>query len=771
MKSLRNRLGCLLGIAVSTTVWLAIPNAGLAADNAPPTRQPVDFVNPFIGTGAHGHTYPGPGTPFGMVQLSPDTGIEGWDHCSGYHWADDAIMGFSHTHLSGCGCLDLGDVLFAPTIGKVLLDAGNPDKGQAGYSHKFSHANETAKAGYYSVNFDGIKAELTATDHVGVHRYTFPQTKDANIIIDLAHGVGDKNIASLIDIPDDHTVTGMRRSTGFAKDHTVYFAAKFSKPFSAFGTAGDDDKPASGTKEAKGTKVKGWLTFDTTDNQPIIAKVGISTVSTDGALRNLDKEVPDWDFDGVRNDARSAWNNELSKIQIDQNTADPKRLEVFYTALYHCMVSPQLLSDVDGQYRGSDLKVHRATNFKNYSNFSLWDTFRAEHPLLTILESARVNDIINAFLVQAEYEKDKTLPVIPLCGNETFCMIGYHSFPVIAEAYLKGIRNWDANRVFELMVQNSKKNDWWATKGYMPLDKEKESAAKTLEFAYDDWALAQFAKALGKDAEYHKFMKRAEAYRNVFDRRTGFMRGRASDGTWRTPFDPTNVRQHPRDFTEANAWQYSFFAPQDMQGLIALMGGREAFGKKLDQLFSTQSVHRPDDDLDITGLIGQYAHGNEPSHHIAYLYDYAGEPSKTQDRVREIRNSMYDTTPAGICGNEDCGQMSAWYVFSALGFYPVNPVQGTYLFGVPEFENTSIELPDGKQFTVVARGLSNEHPYIQSATLNGQPLERLYLKHGEIMGGGKLEFVMGAKPNLAWGANMDAVPPAMSVDLRTASVK
>ena len=725
--------------------------------------DPVDCVNPFIGTAAHGHTYPGATMPFGMVQLSPDTFTHGWDWCSGYHWSDSSLLGFSHAHLSGTGCPDLGDVLVVPTVGKINLVPGTREEPEKGYRSRFSHTDEKASPGYYSVilKTPGVFAELTATKRVGFHRYTFPKSEEANIIFDLVHGIGDKPIAIELNIVGDRIVTGMRRSAGWAKDQYVFFAAEFSKPFTTFGTATNETQPQVGSRRAEGKKVKGWVTFTTAEREPVLLKVALSTTSIEGAMRNLKAEAPDWNFDSVRAASRTAWRKALSKVTVDGAKKDA---ETFYTALYHATVAPTLISDVDGQYRGSDGQVHKAEGFDNYSTFSLWDTFRAEQPLFTLIEPARVNDMIKAFQVQAEFHKDKTLPIWPLYANETYCMIGYHSFPVIAEAYAKGIRKWDAQAMFELMVNNTRRNDWWAETGYIPADKEHEAVSKTLEFAYDDWALAQFAKALGKNAEYEKFMKRAAAFRNLYDRESGFMRGRLADGSWRKPFRPTAVNQpgKPHDYTEGNAWQHTWFAPHDVAGLIELMGGREAFVKKLDGLFEHPPVAAEDQVPDVSGVIGQYAHGNEPSHHVAYLYAYAGAPWKTQERVRKICSELYTNTPEGVCGNEDCGQMSAWYVFSALGFYPVNPAQATYVFGLPVFKKAVVKLATGKAFTVLAKNLSTENCYVERVLLNGKELPRVYLKHQELTAGGTLEFVMTNKPGSKWATDPQAAPPSMS---------
>lgn len=673
-----------------------ITNAGDSSEkNSSSSRSPIDYVDPFIGTSGHGHTYPGATVPFGMVQLSPDTRRDTWDGCSGYNGSDSTILGFSHTHLSGTGCGDLGDISFMPTTqaidSKSELD---PLKYQAAFSHK----DESASAGYYSVQMGDIKAELTASKHVGMHRYTFPKGTDSKIVIDLTHGLMDQPTELNFKVVDDHTIVGLRRSTGWAHDQYEYFAAKFSKPITSYGISNDHGKPDSAITAAEGKQLSAWLNFDTTDGAPVVAEVAVSNVSSDAAMKNLLAEAPaNFDFDKMHQQARDSWSNELDKVNI--TTSDEGKARTFYTALYHSMLAPTIVSDVDGGYRGSDSKVHKADGFENYSTFSLWDTYRAEHPLLTILEPGRVNDMMKSFYAQAQYSPNKQLPVWTLDSNETNCMIGYHSFPVIAEAYAKGFRGFNAEGLYKLMVENSKRNDWWAGKGYMPSDKEGESVSKTLEFAYDDYCLSEFARALGHKEEAAKFAKRSEEYKNVFDKGSGFMRGRREDGSWNSPFDATKVGGGgpTRDFTEANPWQYSFAVPQNVAKLIKMHGGRERFVDKLDKMFSTVSSEPPDT-IDVSGMIGQYAQGNEPSHHVAYLYSYAGAPEKTAQHVKEIRDKLYSDAPDGLCGNEDCGQMSAWYIFSALGFYPVNPVSGQYVIGTPEFDKAAINLPAEKLF-------------------------------------------------------------------------
>jgi predicted alpha-1,2-mannosidase len=717
----------------------------------------TQYINPFIGTGGHGHTYPGASLPFGMVQLSPDTRLEGWDGCSGYHFSDSIVYGFSHTHLSGTGVPDYGDILFMPTIGEVKLNNGamNPDKG---YASRFSHKNETATAGYYKTYLDDyeINVELTATKRTGIHKYTFPKTNDAHIIIDLQHR--DKVMESGFSIISHTEIEGFRRSTAWANNQIVYFVAKFSKPFKDFGIS--ENGKTIKTKEAKGNDIKAYLNFETEENETIIVKVGISAVSAENAWENLEKEAPRWDFEVLRNSANQAWNEELNRIQITGGTKEQKT--VFYTSLYHSFLVPNLFSDVNGEYRGMDFKTHEAKEFDYYTIFSLWDTFRGEHPLFTLVQQKRTIDFIKTMI--AQYEQGGRLPVWELAANETECMIGYHSIPVIVDAYIKGMTGFDIEKVYEAMKHSADLDFFGLSSykkfGYIPAEEEAESVSKTLEYAYDDWCIAQMAKSLGKDDDYKRFIKRAQSYKNIYDPTVGFMRARMN-GRWFNPFDPKEVNFN---FTEANSWQYSFFAPQDIDGLIKLMGGKEAFENKLDALFNESSETTGRQQSDITGLIGQYAHGNEPSHHMAYLYDYIGKPWKTQERVREILDKFYTNEPAGLCGNEDCGQMSAWYVLSSMGFYPVTPGSNIYVIGSPVFPELKINMENGKTFTIQANHVSSENIYIQSATLNGKPWSKSFLNHEDIINGGELVFEMGAEPNYSWGTKTGDFPVSTITD-------
>lgn len=730
--------------------FLILTSVPISAQQQDLTR----YVNPFIGTAGHGHTYPGATRPFGMVQLSPDTRLTGWDGCSGYHYSDSIIYGFSHTHLSGTGISDYGDVLLMPTVGNVKLDAlidGAPEKG---YASHFQHRNEKASPGYYAVKLDddNILVELTATERAGLHRYTFPATQQANIIIDLTHR--DKVLDSGLRITGGDTIIGWRRSQAWAKEQIVYFAIQFSHPIIASGIA-VDDKLVEGLSEGRGQNVKGYVRFYTGTAPEVLVRVGISAVDTNGAWLNLAAELNHKSFDKVRAEAAAAWNAELNKITV--TSGSDAQLTNFYTALYHTMIAPNLFVDVDGRYRGRDMQVHTAKGFQNYTVFSLWDTFRAAHPLYALIDQKRARDFLKTFLVQ--YEQGGRLPVWELAANETDTMIGYHAVSVIADAAVKGIDGFDLNKAFEAMKQSADLREHrglgpYIDNGFIAMEDERESVSKVLEYAYDDWCIAQVARMLGRTDDYQRYLARAQSYKNVFDPVSGFMRPR-TNGNWIEPFDPREVTFA---FTEANSWQYTFFAPQDVSGLMSLMGGPRAFARKLDQMFAAESRTTGREQVDITGLIGQYAHGNEPSHHIAYLYNYAGEPWKTQFRVRQIMDEFYKPSPEGLIGNEDCGQMSAWYVFSAAGFYPVTPGSTIYAIGTPLFPEVRFNFENGKSFVVKARGVSDKNFYIQSAKLNGMLYAKSYLEHSELMKGGELVFEMGPQPNRVWGRGFGNEP-------------
>jgi len=711
----------------------------------------IRYVNPFIGTDGHGHTYPGATLPFGMVQLSPDTRLEGWDGCSGYHYSDSVVYGFSHTHLSGTGVADYCDILIMPTIGEIKLFNGseNPD---SGYASRFNHENEKASPGFYSTYLDdyGIQVELTATKRAGFHKYRFPASKQSNIIIDLQHR--DPVIESWLNVVSDTEIEGYRRSSSWAKDQRLYFVAKFSKPFVKYGVAENDSLIAG--KRAEGLNVKAFVRYKTKANEEILVKVGISAVSVEGARKNLNADIPHWNFNQIKRNAENDWNRELSRIIVEGGTEAQKR--TFYTALYHAFLAPNLFTDVDGSYRGRDLNIHKADGFDYCTVFSLWDTFRGAHPLFTIVQQKRTIDFIKTMI--AQYRQGGRLPVWELAANETECMIGYHSIPVIADAYIKGLRDFNINKAYEAMKHSSESGLFglgaYQKYGFIPGQKEAESVSKTLEYAYDDWCIAQVARKLGKEEDYKYYIKRAQNYKNLFDPCTGFMRARIN-GRWFSPFDPKEVNFN---YTEANAWQYSFFVPHDINNLIALIGGKKSFESRLDQLFTEDSQTTGRGQADITGLIGQYAHGNEPSHHMAYLYNYIAKPWKTQKLVRQIMDNLYNDKPDGLCGNEDCGQMSAWYVLSALGFYPVTPGDGTYAIGTPLFEKSTIFLENGKTFVINANDVSNENIYIHSAKLNEPDYNKSWVAHSTIMDGGNLYFNMSAKPNMKWASAEENLP-------------
>lgn len=715
------------------------------------------LVNPFIGTGGHGHTYPGASMPFGMMQLSPDTRGPDWDGSSGYHYSDSVIYGFSHTHLSGTGIPDYCDVLMMPFVGDVKWD---PKK----YRSTFSHKNEKARPGYYEVLLDKhkIKAQLTTSFRSGMHQYTFPQTaKEGSVLMDLKWR--DEVLESWIEKVSDYEIRGLRRSKSWAQNQYLYFYIRFEKPIKKFSILNDEGKVVKDLK-VEGKNLKLAVNFDLNDRKVLKAKVGISGVSTEGAKLNANTEIKDWNFDKIRNDSRSAWNKELSKIEIKGGTKDQQT--AFYTALYHTSLVPNIYQDADGQYRGTDLKIHKATNTTNYSVFSLWDTYRAYHPLMTIINQKRTFDWISTFLFQYKY--GGMLPVWELSGNETFCMIGYHSVPVIVDAWQKGIRGFDANLMLQAMRSYAESDrfglDHYKENGYLSNEKEHESVSKTLEYAYDDWCIAQFAKMTGNDSVYKQYMQRAQYYKNVFDPSTKHMRGKIQ-GMWYSPFDPREINNF---YTEGNSWQYTFAVPQDIETLMELHGGRKAFADKLNELFTTSSQTTGRDQADVTGLIGQYAQGNEPSHHMAYLFNYVGMPWRTQELIHKICTEFYVNSPDGLIGNEDCGQMSAWYILSSMGFYPVCPGNGEYVLGTPLFDQATINLENGKKFVIRKRQASNVKSknafYVEGTKLNGKSSTKSYLMHTDIMKGGVLEFALSNKPNKTWGTKEDDLPHSKITD-------
>ena len=708
--------------------------------------EPAKYVDPFIGTDGHGHTYPGAATPFGMVQLSPQTRLDGWDGCSGYHYTDSLLYGFAHTALNGTGVSDYGDILVMPGIGKPSIT--NTD-----YRSPFKKENEHAEAGYYKVYLHepSITAEMTATTRVGHHKYTFHNPDQVHFIIDLDHR--DRVLDSWIEQVSETEVRGMRRSSNWAEDMLWYFHMEFSKPIENFEIA-IDNQFVTGESQGRGTNVKAVAHFNASSNEAIEVKVALSAVDSYGALKNLKAELPEWGFDQTRQKAYDAWNKELSKIIVSGDS--PEQKTVFYTALYRTFLQPNTFMDVDNRYRGMDKNIHVADGFTNYTVFSLWDTYRTWHPLMTILEQERSIDFMKVMLDM--YEKGGLLPIWELAANETYCMIGNHSISVIADAYMKGIRGFDYEKAMDAMIHSATRDhfglDVYRKHGFIPGEKEHESISKTLEYAYNDWCIALMAKELGRYDVYQEYIKRAQYYKNIFDPQTGFMRPRIN-GSWLTPFDPTTVDWH---FTEANSWHYSFYVPQDITGFYKLHGGKENLANKIDELFETTDPITGRDMKDITGLIGQYAQGNEPSHHMAYLYNFVNQPWKTQQRVRQIMDELYTHKPDGLSGNEDCGQMSAWLVMSAMGFYPVSPGLPVYTIGTPWFPEMEINLENGNTFKITAKGVSKRNIYIQSATLNGEVYEKSYLNHSDIMNGGHLEFRMGSKPNKSWGSADGNIP-------------
>jgi len=726
--------------------------------------QTLDEPLPLVGTDAHGHTYPGATVPFGMVQLSPDTRIGTWDGCSGYHYSDKAILGFSHSHLSGTGATCLGDVLLMPTVGQLYLDAGSPGDG---YASRFSHAQEQATPGYYRVFLETPKVlvELTATARCGFHRYTFPASDQAHFILDLVHGIGNKPVEAILHLENHVTISGSRISEGWGGRREIYFVMQFSKPFESLGIEQDGRRLAADAHDAQGKNIKMFLNYKTAANEVILVKVGISGTGIEGARKNLADEIPGWHFDRVRAAAVRQWKNVFDAVQL--KTFDPHIRAAFYANLYLTAVAPNVFNDVDGTYRGYDHQNHAGAGFQNYTTFSVWDIYRTEWPLLMLLYPARINDMVQSLLVEYRELDQHTTPIWPLWANETWCMIGYHSADMLAEAYLEGFRGFNAETAYAAMrdtaMQDRNGLKAYRELGYVPSIPHETATSCTLEYAFDDWCIARMAQALGHEEDARLFYQRAANYRNLFDRTTGFFRGRLADGAWRTPFVANAMVND--EYTEADAWQYAFAVQQDVPGLIALYGGDEGFVGKLDALFTANSTIQTDIP-DLSGRIGQYVGGNEQACHIAYLYDYAGAPCKTQYRVRQAMSRLYNDTPAGEPGNVDCGQMAAWYVFSALGFYPVNPDSGCYAIGSPLVSKAVIHLDrekhHGRTFTVVAENNSPENIYIQSATLNSKSLTRPWITYEELTSGGTLRFVMGPQPNLLWGSALaDRPPPTM----------
>ncbi len=736
----------------------------------------VKYVSPMIGTEKMGHTFPGATVPFGAVQLSPETDSipyainhkynpKVYDYCAGYRFEDKTITGFSHTHFNGTGHSDLGDFLIMPTVGKLKLNPGTAQNPESGYRSRFSHQNETAEAGYYKVKLEdyNIWAEMTSSTRVGFHQYTFPKSIDSHIILDLNAGIynyDDKNTWTYVRVVNDTLITGYRQTRGWARNRTVYFAMTFSKPFKNYGQKNEDGQvdykgfwrkwnETQNFPLIEGKKIKMYFDFDTEKDEKVKIKFAISPVSQTNALENLTTEIPHWNFEQVRNEAKKNWNKELNRIQIKASENDKIN---FYTAMYHTFINPTTYMDVNGQYKGLDQEIHQAKDFTNYTTFSLWDTYRALHPLFNIIQPKRNNDMVKSMMKHYEQNPIKMLPIWSHYANENWCMSGYHSVTVIADAIVKGIYNGDANTALDACIVTANKRDYegigdYIDKGYIPAEKNGTSISNTLEYAFDDWSIAQAAKKLNRMDVYKTFMKRSENWKNNYDSSIGFMRPRLADGSFKKEFDPLNT--HGQGFIEGNSWNFSFFVPQNPNGLIEAMGGKKKFGAKLDELFT---MHLPDeyfaDTEDITreGIIGGYVHGNEPAHHVAYLYNWAGQAWKTQEKIRMILEMQYKPSPDGLGGNDDTGQMSAWYIFSALGFYPVQQGSTDYAIGSPLVDHAILNLENGKQFEIDVKNQSKKNVYIQKIELNGKTYSSFNLNHFDIVNGGKITFYMNEKP-------------------------
>lgn len=732
-----------------TSCFLLAAGNGVAQRDYSKSEGLLQYVDPYIGSGYHGHVFVGTSVPYGMVQLGPNNIHKGWDWCSGYHYSDSILIGFSHTHLSGTGCTDLGDILIMP-LNEIRTPRGNQDDIRDGYASRYSHDNEIARPEYYSLLLDryNIKAELTATDRVGFHRYTYPEGKPASILIDLREGNGSNAYDSYIRKIDDYTVEGYRYVRGWSPSRKVYFVLKSDKKIEQF-TAYDDNTPKP-WNQLKVASVKSVLTFGNV--KEVKVKVAISSVSCANAAMNLQEELSHWDFDKIVRMSADRWNKELARMSVETDNESAKR--IFYTAHYHTMIAPTLYCDVNGEYRGMNDMIYTDPKKANYTTLSLWDTYRALHPLMTIIQPEMVDDVVNSML--SIYRQQDKLPIWPLMSGETNCMPGYSSVPVIADAYLKGFTGFDAEEALQAMkatatYEKQKGIPYVLEKEYIPADKVHEATSIAMEYAVDDWGIAAMARKMGKTGDAAIYAKRAHYYKNYFDSSIHFIRPKLEDGSWRTPYDPARSIHTIGDFCEGNGWQYTFFAPQDPYGLIGLFGGDKPFVAKLDNFFTNNDSMGEGASSDITGLIGQYAHGNEPSHHVAYLYAYAGEQWKTAEKVRFIMDEFYTDRPDGIIGNEDCGQMSAWYLLSSMGLYQVNPSDGVFVFGSPCFKKVEMKVRGGKTFTVEAPDNNKENIYIQKVYLNGKPYNKSYITYDDIINGSTLKFVMGKKPNKNFG--------------------
>lgn len=736
----------IIGCALSLACLSATCNIKTQTDTI---QNLTRYVDPYIGTGGHGHVFLGTNVPFGQVQLGPTNITGGWDWTSGYHISDSTIWGFTHMHLSGTGIGDLLDIAVMPVVGDVKLGKGIAGDPGSGMYSLFSRDKEIARAGFYAVHLDryNIGVELTATKRVGFHKYIFPESTESKVVIDLkSHLNWDGSTDTYLIQENDTVISGYRFSKGWANDQRIFFTAVFSKPMKQFILSdGEEQKNIKGGRELRATGVYGQALFDTKDKEEIYIKVALSPVSIDGARRNLEAELPGWDFSGTVRKADQAWNSELNKIQIE--SGDQKVLRTFYTALYHTMIAPSEFCDVDGSYMGTDKKIYVKAPFVNYTTFSLWDTYRAAHPLMSIIHPEKVDDVISSML--AIYQQQGKLPVWHLMGCETDCMVGNPAIPVVADAMLKGFRGFDRELAYEAMKTSAMLDErglgLYKKYGYIPFDKYNESVATCLEYALADWALAQVALQNDKKMDYQYFNDRSKAYKYYFDKETHFLRGLSSEGKWRTPFNPFQSTHREDDYTEGNAWQYTWLVPHDIEGLMGLFGSRENFHQKLDSLFTVEGNMGEGASPDISGLIGQYAHGNEPSHHVLYLYTMTGQPWKTASLVRQVLSELYHDKPDGLSGNEDVGQMSAWYVLSALGMYQVEPAGGRYYFGSPIIDKAALNVGNGKEFMIIAQNNSEENKYIQSIKLNGKPYKLPYITFGDIQKGGKLELEMGIK--------------------------
>ena len=741
-----------------------------------PIEDYTQYVNPFIGTSKMGHVFPGATTPFGMVQLSPQTNFEvmfkddgsynteTYEYCAGYQHKDSTIIGFSHTNFSGTGHSDLGDFLIMPTTGNLVLNPIESNDTKGFYS-TFSHDKEDASPGYYKVDLDSynIKAELTASERVGFHQYTFPESKNAHIILDMVYNVyhhDNKNIWTFIRVENDSTITGYRQTKGWARDKKVFFAAKFSKPFTSYGHKKYDNvkydgfyrrfKQDENFPEMAGKDIRAYFNFNTSENEQIKIKFALSSVSSAGAMKNLETEIPHWDFEKTKQETQQKWNKELSKIEVETLTEAQKT--TFYTALYHTNLSPIIYEDVDGQYRGLDQNIHQSDGFTNYTIFSLWDTYRALHPLFNITQPERNNDMIKSMLAHHDESVHNMLPIWSHYANENWCMIGYHATSVIADAMAKNVGDFDYNRALEASVNTASVSYFdglgdYIDYKYVPDDKSHSSVSKTLEYAYNDWCILQMAQKVGHQALEQEFYERSKYYKNVYDPHIGFMRPKLSDGKFREDFDPMDT--HGQGFIEGNAWNYGLYVPQSIDGMIDMMGGKDRFSQHLDSLFTMEIDDKyiaKHEDITRDGIIGNYVHGNEPGHHIPYLYNWTNNPEKTQGRVRMIMDTMYGASVEGLCGNDDAGQMSAWYIFSSLGFYPVTPGSADYALGSPLVKEAKIHLENGKTLSITANNQSKENVYVKSISINGKPIEGTSISHQDIMNGGKIIFEMSNQP-------------------------